>query len=164
MTRQRHSPDPTVTWPGDYLIPSMETKFNRKKNERGSSQRKEIGIIACKKCTLKTTKLHWSHFERDQWENIIMGNQIVPGIYATTVPISCYFLFEFPCNPLPRNVILSFLWWNRRENVLPFVTGNWWDAYLVSGELCLHSQIRWRLNDGHVVQNPQRKWFFKIIF
>ena len=123
MTRQRHSPDPTVTWPGDYLIPSMETKFNRKKNERGSSQRKEIGIIACKKCTLKTTKLHWSHFERDQWENIIMGNQIVPGIYATTVPISCYFLFEFPCNPLARNVILSFLWWNRCESVLPVRDG-----------------------------------------
>ena len=122
--------DPTVTWPGDYLIPGMETKFNRKKNKRGSCQRKGIGIIACKKCTLKTTTLKplwiWSLSlnRNSNSENIIiMDNQIAPGIYATTVPISCYFLFEFPCNPLPRNVILSFLWWNRRENVLPVRNG-----------------------------------------
>ena len=119
-----NDPTKTLTWPDSYLtrqLPQHRKEINSKKIERGSCQRKEIGIIACKKCMLKTTKLHWGHFEHDCWvslnrnsnsENIIiMRNQIAPGI------------FEFPCNPLPRNVILSFLWWNRCESVLPVRDG-----------------------------------------
>ena len=110
---------------------------------------------------LKTTKLHWGHFEHDHWvwtvmfknsENIIiMGNQTAPGIYNVicnngTYSISCYFLFAKKCH-----------------SVFLVVKSTWkWDACLVSGQLCLHSQTRWRLNDGHVVQNPQRNWFFKM--
>ena len=170
MTRQRHLPDLMVTWPCDYLIPSIETKFNRKKNERGSCQRKEIGIIACKKCTLKTTKLHWGHFEphHTNSENIIiMGNQIAPKFYATTVPFSCFVFFIWvSLQPFAKKCHWFCLSCGEFDVKMyyPLVTGNWWDACLVRGQMCLHSQTRWRLNDGHVVRNPQQKWFFKMIF
>ena len=112
--------DPVITW-----FPAWKRNLiGRKIKGALNCPRKGIGIIACKKCTLKTTTLKplWKR-SLSLNRNSNSGNQIAPGIYATTVPISCYFLFQFPCNTLPRNVILSFLWWNRRENILPVRNG-----------------------------------------